>query len=229
MRRGILAGGDTWRRQSRKTPCTRSVAVNGVRSEGGLTEFILEKMIAEEMTIMSITSKKTIAKKMTITKFAAVSTRRPPSESPRILNNPRNRILKSTMSRIFHTARGVQCVSRLAWNAALEALGQPSPGDVDPVLRGIRRGTRRLQVPRVPRQRVCRRLLRRLLVCAIQKNDPGWSWWAFLGIIAHSIALRMPSELINCLLSSLSISCTRSMKGESTVRLSARCAWICNL
>ena len=86
----------------------------GVRSEGGLTEFILEKMIAKGMTIMSNASKKTIAKKMTITKFAAVSTRRPPSEPPKILNNPRNRISKSTMSRIFHTVRGVQCVSRLA-------------------------------------------------------------------------------------------------------------------
>ena len=41
-----------------------------------------------------------------------------------------------------------------AWKAALEALGQPWPRDVDPVLRGIRRGTRRLQVPRMPRQRV---------------------------------------------------------------------------
>ena len=67
--------------------------MKGVRSEGrGLTEFILEKMIAKGMTIMSIASKKTIAKKMTITKFAAVSMRRPLSESPRILNNPRNRI-----------------------------------------------------------------------------------------------------------------------------------------
>ena len=82
-----------------------------------------------------------------------------------------------------------------AWKAALGALGQPWPGDVDPVLRGIRRGTRRLQVPRMPRQRVRRRLLSRLLVCAIQKNNPGWMWWAFLGIIPHSFALRMPSEL----------------------------------
>ena len=77
-----------------------------------------------------------------------------------------------------------------AWKAAIEALVQPWPGDVDPVLRGIPRGTRRLQVPRMPRQRVRRRLLRRLLVCAIQKNDPG-----FLVIIAHSFAPRMPSEL----------------------------------
>ena len=75
------------------------------------------------------------------------------------------------------------------------ALGQPWPGDVDPVLQGIRRGTRRLQVLRMPRQRVRRRLLRRLLVCAIQKHDPDWTWWAFFGIIAHSFALRMPSEL----------------------------------
>ena len=65
-------------RQSRKQdPCTRSVGVKGVRSEGELTEFILEKMIAKEMTIMSIASKKTIARKMTITKLAAVSTRSP--------------------------------------------------------------------------------------------------------------------------------------------------------
>ena len=32
-----------------------------------------------------------------------------------------------------------------AWKAALEALGQSWPGDVDPVLRRIRRGTRRLR------------------------------------------------------------------------------------
>ena len=75
-----------------------------------------------------------------------------------------------------------------AWKAALEALGQPWPGDGDPVLRGIRRGTRRLQLPRMPKQRVRRRLLRRFLVCAIQKRAPGWTWWAFLGIIAHSFA-----------------------------------------
>ena len=62
--------------------------------------------MAKRMTIMCIASKKTIAKKMTITKFAAVSVRRHPLESPRILNNPRNRISKSTMSRIFHTVRG---------------------------------------------------------------------------------------------------------------------------
>ena len=82
-----------------------------------------------------------------------------------------------------------------AWKAALEALGQPWKGDNDPVLRGIRRGTRRSQLPRMPRQRVRRRLLRRLLVCAIQKHAPGWPWWASLGIIAHSFAPRMPSEL----------------------------------
>ena len=47
----------------------------------------MEKMIAKGMTIMSIASKQTIAKKMTITKFAAVSTRRTPSES-RIAKDP---------------------------------------------------------------------------------------------------------------------------------------------
>ena len=89
------------------------MGVKGFRSEGGLTEFILVKMIAKGMTIMSTAGEKIIARKVTITQFAAVSTRRPPSESPRILNNPRNRISKSTMLRIFHTVRGVQCVSRL--------------------------------------------------------------------------------------------------------------------
>ena len=69
-------------------------------SEGELTEFILEKMIA---------------RKVTITKFTAVSARRTPSKSLRILTNPRNRISRSTTSRIFNTVRGVQCVQRLAY------------------------------------------------------------------------------------------------------------------
>ena len=82
-----------------------------------------------------------------------------------------------------------------AWKCALEALGRPWPGDEDPVLRGIRRGTRRLQVPRMPRQRIRRQLLRRLLVAAVGKHSPAWLWWAFIGMIAHAFALRMPSEL----------------------------------
>ena len=87
-----------------------------------------------------------------------------------------------------------------AWKAALEALGQPWPGDNDPVLGGIRRGTRRLQLPRMPRQRVRRRLLRRLLVCAIQKHAPGWTWWAFSGSLPTPLLYACP---VNCLLRSL--------------------------
>ena len=64
----------------------------------------------------------------------------------------------------------------------------------------------------MPRQRVRRRLLRRLLVCAIQKHDPGWTWWAFLEIISYSFAL------VNCLLSSLLINCARGMKEHPSRR-----------
>ena len=84
-----------------------------------------------------------------------------------------------------------------AWKSALEALGHPWPGDDDPILRGIRRGTRRLQVPRMPRHRVRRKLLRQLLGTAVLKRSQDWQRWTFLAAIAHSFALRMPSELFS--------------------------------
>lgn len=82
-----------------------------------------------------------------------------------------------------------------AWKCALEGLGASWPGDLDPLLKGIRRGTAKLQTPRMPRQRVRRALLRDLLKVALSKSSTVWYWWAFIGIVAHSFALRMPSEL----------------------------------
>ena len=82
-----------------------------------------------------------------------------------------------------------------AWKCALEGLGASWPGDLDPLLKGIRRGTAKLQTHRMPRQRVRRALLRDLLKVALSKSSTVWYWWAFIGIVAHSFALRMPSEL----------------------------------
>ena len=77
MGRGILAGGGTWRRQSRKThvpdPWWRSSFWRRWSPRGW--------------------------------RSWASRAKRPPSESQR-----RNMISNSTMSRIFHTFRGVQCV-----------------------------------------------------------------------------------------------------------------------
>ena len=82
-----------------------------------------------------------------------------------------------------------------AWKCALESAGQVWPGDSDPILKGIRRGTLKLQPPRYPRHRIRRPLVRRLLVLAVRKSSSKWLWWGFLAIMAHSFALRMPSEL----------------------------------
>ena len=84
-----------------------------------------------------------------------------------------------------------------AWKCALEAAGEDWPGDSDPILKGIRRGTLKLQAPRYPRRRIRRPLVRRLLRLALSKSAAKWHWWAFLAIMAHAFALRMPSELFS--------------------------------
>ena len=61
-------------------------------------EFITEKMVARNMTIMS---KKMITRMVTVTKFDAVSTRSTQSESLKILTSPRIWRSRNIASRVF--------------------------------------------------------------------------------------------------------------------------------
>ena len=83
-----------------------------------------------------------------------------------------------------------------AWKCALEGEGRQWPGDSDPILRGIRRRTARLQPPRMPRKQIRRGLLRKLLQGAVAKQDAHWWWWAFIAIVCHALALRIPREFL---------------------------------
>ena len=79
-----------------------------------------------------------------------------------------------------------------AWALAHQVAGVPWQGDQDVILRGIRLGTAKCRAPRLPRQRVDRLLLRRLLRFALSRQR---RWWCVIAALAHNFLLRMPSEL----------------------------------
>ena len=85
------------------------MGVKGVRSEEELTELILEKVIAKGMTIMSICEQEDDRQEDDDHEVRCGKYEKAPVRIAK-----ENRISKSTVSRIFHTVRGAQCVSRLA-------------------------------------------------------------------------------------------------------------------
>ena len=79
-----------------------------------------------------------------------------------------------------------------AWAMSHQIAGRPWAGDDDIILRGLRLGTLKCQVPRFPRNRIDRKMVRSLLKRAV---SAGKLWWAAILILAYSFLLRMPSEL----------------------------------
>ena len=75
---------------------------------------------------------------------------------------------------------------------AHQVAGLPWSGDGDVILRGIRAGTARSRVPRMPRRRIDRPLIKRLLRRAAGRRS---LWWSVILIITYTFLLRMPSEL----------------------------------
>ena len=70
--------------------------------------------------------------------------------------------------------------------------GLPWPGDEDIIVRGVRIGTLKLGTPRLPRNRVDKRMVVKLLRKAAA--DQKW-WWCLILVLAYNFMLRMPPEL----------------------------------
>ena len=105
--------------------------------------------------------------------------------------------LGCTVAQIRRVAAVCSCASTQrgwlsAWAMAHQLAGQDWAGDADIILRGLRLGTLKCQVPRLPRNRIDRKMIRPLLQKAIVK---GKIWWAVILILTYSFLLRMPSEL----------------------------------
>ena len=79
-----------------------------------------------------------------------------------------------------------------AWLLAHQIAGFIWQGDQDPILQGIRKGTFKHQVPRLPRKRIDRIMVLKLLRLAVTQ---GRIWWSTLLVITYDFLLRMPSEL----------------------------------
>ena len=75
---------------------------------------------------------------------------------------------------------------------ARKLAGYQWAGDDDIILRGLRLGTLKCQMPRFPRNRTDRKMVRPLLQLALAR---GKLWWAIIFILSYSFLLRMPSEL----------------------------------
>lgn len=79
-----------------------------------------------------------------------------------------------------------------AWAMAHQLAGMPWQGDGDVILKGIRTGTYKSRAPRMPRNKINRPVVLKLLREAGKRRR---FWWSAILALAYSFLLRMPSEL----------------------------------